>query len=133
MDELPVAQGLIVCDRVDVDRRTRNVTLVNRFNVYRPASLPSPPRVFAVYAALTDGYGDIPLTLLIQHLPTDAEVYRVHRTVRFTDRLHEIQYVVRIPGLVFPAGGAYQVSLFAADEPLARQVVRATPSRPPGG
>lgn len=120
MFELPVAQGLVVCQRVDVDPVSGLPTLVNRITTIRVRRFPSRPVRLAVFAALTNGYGEIPSLLSITHLGSDALVMQHQSVLRFTDRLRAVPYTVAFSGVVFPAPGAYEVALFAADEPLAR-------------
>jgi hypothetical protein len=54
----PIALGLTICEKIIVEEKTRNVTLVSCFSKLIVEGFPSPSQRFAVYAVLTDGLGD---------------------------------------------------------------------------
>ena len=127
MNELPVAIGLSVCELVIQDASTGHPSLINRVTRLRVRSFPTPPQRLSVFAALTNGFGDIPIRIEVE--PPDGGMPIRERTVvvDFTDRLDEVWFVVELNDLVFPEPGAYQVSLFAETEPLARSLLRVFP------
>jgi hypothetical protein len=120
MSQIPTVIGLLLCEQIVIEERTHNVTLVNCFTRYKLDRFPSDRERFAVFAALTDGLGDIELKLVIQRLETEAEVYRASRTLRFADRLQEVRYLFRVTNCSFPAAGPYDFILFADGSELAR-------------
>jgi hypothetical protein len=75
MIQRPNAVGLFLCQQAVVEERTRNSSLVNRFRQLSCASFPSPPRDFVVCALLTDGLGDMLLSLNLSRLDTFEEIY----------------------------------------------------------
>lgn len=103
MSQIPTVIGLLLCEQVVVEERTHNVTLVNCFTQLNQAMDPSERQRFAVFAALTDGLGDIELKLVVQRLDTQEEIYHALRTLRFADRLQEVRYLFRVTNCSFPA------------------------------
>ena len=129
MWELPLIQGLMLCERVDVDPATGLPTLVRRFTRVRRDRFPTGPVGFSVFAVLSNGFGDIPLTLLIGDPAADRHLKELRTVLRFADRLREVPFHVAVENVSFPRPGVYEVSLYAADEPLASyplQVARRT-------
>jgi hypothetical protein len=120
MNQRPVARGLLVCEKIVVEDRTRNVTLVNIFTTRRVRVVPSPPRPFAVFSSLADGLGNIALDLTVTRLDTDEEIDRWSQVVRFTDPLQEVRYLYRIEEFSYPVLGTFQFALLADGEPIAQ-------------
>jgi hypothetical protein len=131
MDELPVVKGLLVCERVEQDRRTGNVSVVNRFRRLRSPAYPSPPRLVSVFAALSDGYGRFTFQVVVTNLSTEAQARTERREMLLADRLAEVQVVFHLPAFSFPVPGWYEFTLYADAEPLVSQRVEAV--GPTGG
>ena len=131
MDELPVVKGLVVCERVEQDRRTGNVSVFGRFNQFRSAEYPTPPRLVSAFVALTNGSGVLPVTLTVVRLDTEEPIRVVRRDVLFADRLTEVRVVFHLSAFSFPVAGWYEFGLFVADEPLASHRVHAIRSGGP--
>jgi hypothetical protein len=93
-----------VCEQVIVEKLTDNVSLINCFTRRLVGQFPSQPVKFAVVAFLTDGFGDIPLDVVILRLDTEEEVFRESRQVRFVDRLQEVRFLISRQQLLFPGG-----------------------------
>jgi hypothetical protein len=120
MSELPVVQGLLICEQVVIDARTRNISFTNRFTAFRVDQFPSPPRQFAVFASLTNGFGEHELRLELEDLQTGDVMVRDVHSVLFPDRLADAPVIFKINEVVFPHEGSYQLSLFVSGEPLSR-------------
>jgi hypothetical protein len=113
MKQLPVAVGLLLCEQVIIEKGTDNITLVNCFRERRAKQIPSEPLSFVIYAILTNGLGDIAVTVAIQDLDDFRDVARFTKVCRFTDPFGEFRCTLNINNIVFPAVGAYQVLLLA--------------------
>jgi hypothetical protein len=124
MNELPVVRGLMVCERVIVDSQTGRRTFVNRFTSHPVERFPSPPVSFAALVVLANGFGDIPISLVIGHLESDGVIFHYQTVEHFTDRLRTHLLVIRVNGLVFPTVGEYELTLYADDEPLTRSILK---------
>src|SRR5262245_40606282 len=116
----PSVIGLLLCEQAVVEEKTHNVTLVNCFTRLKVEQFPSEPRRFTVFAALTNGFGDVTLDVVVVRLDNDEEVLRQSRRLRFTDRLQEVRFLFRVTRCSFPVAGVYEVSLVADGESLAR-------------
>jgi hypothetical protein len=121
MKQLPVAVGLLLCEQVIIEKGTENVTLVNCFRERRVKQFPSEPLSFVTYAILTNGLGDIALTIAIQGLEDFKDVQRFTKVCRFGDPFGEFRCTVDFRNIVFPVGGAYQVVLLADNEFVAHR------------
>jgi hypothetical protein len=119
MTQRPVAIGLLLCEQVIIEERTRNATPVNCFTHRTVEAIPAEPFPFVVFAVLTDGLGDIRLELLIERLDTLEEVYQATASYRSTDPLQTVRYILRVRRCSFPVPGHYQVRLLADDETVA--------------
>jgi hypothetical protein len=75
MNQRPVAIGLLLCEQVIVEEKTRNITPVNCFTIRTVEQLPSETFPFVIFAVLTDGTGEIPLEVTIQRLDSMDEIY----------------------------------------------------------
>lgn len=120
---LPQVRGLYVCDRVEVEPSTRNVTLVSCFSRLQVDRFPSPPVGFTVFATLTGGFGLVKMKLMISRLTDNHQVYSRDLPVEFRDRVEEVRFVVRLHQLVFPGHGQYTIELLADGEWMAQTVV----------
>lgn len=122
MNELPVVQGLFVCDQVLTHPQSGRLTLVDRIASMRFRRFPSRPTDFCVFVTLR--YGEVGLTLVIVHLESDAEVRRYRTVETYSDRLTTYPLVMRLDDVVFPEPGTYEITLFAESEPLTQARLR---------
>jgi len=116
---------------VIVEETTRNITLVNCFTQRSLTSFPSHPFPFVVVAVLTDGLGEIQLTVQFQRLDTLDAFHEAHVSYRFTDPLQEVRCRFRITECSFPYPGLFEVNLLAGNDLLAHrrlQIVEGGPS-----
>jgi hypothetical protein len=126
MNQLPNAVGLILCEKVVIEERTRNATLVNHITRFPGRTFPTPPQSFVVYAVLTDGLGDATMSLVASRLDTFEDI-AVHEWPKaFSDPLRDIRLVLRLAHLSFPAPVRYQFSLLADGEWVAQCVLQVT-------
>ena len=112
MLQLPVVLGLTLCDRMEVDRQARRISLVGLFHRLKFSSFPTSPQQFTVYAAVTDGVGEGVLRLAVTRLETGDTIYRYSRWVAFSaDRLSPLHLEIKVRCCVFPAPGRYALEL----------------------
>ncbi len=123
MIQRPTAVGLVLCQQAVIEEKTRNVTLVNCFNRRAQESFPTPAQSFTVYAVLTDGLGDMTLSLSVAPLDTLVPMATHSRKVKFTNPLQELRLLASTKSFSFPKPGRYQVSLLADGEVLAQRVL----------
>ena len=121
MNPTPMAIGLTLCEKVIVEERTRNTTLVSTFTKLLADEFPSRQERFAFATGLTGGQGDATVDLVFTQLETDEEVYSIRRAISFPSRLAEVQVVFHVRDCSFPAPGQYDATLFIDGEPVARR------------
>jgi hypothetical protein len=131
MSQRPTVIGLLLCEQIIVEEDTHNVTLVNCFTRLKVEEFPSGPQRFALFAALTDGLGDVTLDVVIVGLDNEEEVFRQARRLQFRDPLQEIRFLFRITRCAFPVAGPYEVGLLADGESLARHRFEVTKQEGP--
>jgi hypothetical protein len=115
---------MTLCDYVIVEERTKKVSLIGGFTGMRVNDFPSTPSPFSVYAALTDGLGDVTIEVIVSRLDTEEEIYHFHNLVRFPDKLAKVRFHLRLTHCSFPVAGSYQFTLLADGEWLAQRRLR---------
>jgi hypothetical protein len=113
----PVVRGLYVCERVEKNLVTRNLTLHNCFRVLKVA-VPGLARKFYVVAYLANGFGEVSCEAVITRGDTLDEVFVSKGTVTFADRLDEQRYILEV-SLQFPVVGRYDIILSVNGEAVA--------------
>ena len=127
MFPVPVAVGLIVCEKVIVEEGTRNVSLISAFSRVRVTDFPARPQPFCVFATLLDGEGDATVSLEIAHSETGEDVYALEQVVSFPNRLAEVRVLFRVNRCVFPSPGVYQLALFVDGDWVAHRLLSVLP------
>jgi len=113
MDETPTMRQLYICEKLIFEQGSRNVSLINCFEVRITDEFPTDAIPFIVYGQLTDGAGAFTMELRVCRLDTFAVVFQRTMPLLLTDRLHMTQFVYRVNNLRFPVEGGYEVSLYA--------------------
>jgi hypothetical protein len=131
MKQRPVVIGLLACEQVIIEEKTRNVTPVNCFTHRAAEQFPSQAFAFVVFAILTDGVGEIPLEVTNYRLDTLEEIYQRTLSLQFTNPLQEVRCIFRIRDCSFPVPGHYQISLLADSEIVAQRKIRITEKENP--
>jgi hypothetical protein len=131
MKQRPVAIGLLTCEQVIVEEKTRNITPVNCFTRQSVEQFPSEMLPFVVFAMLTDGSGEMPLAVSIARLDTLDEIYRRSVSVRFDNPLQEFRCIVRVRDCSFPVAGHYEILLLADNEMVAQRKILITAKENP--
>jgi hypothetical protein len=124
MVQRPSAISLMLCDQVVFERETQKPYLLGVFTGVSADRIPTPPQRFDIFAALTDGLGDVRMTLTVEHLDTNQEIYSQHITVRFSDPFQVVNLRLRIRHLIYPAAGTYLFALTADGEEVAARRIR---------
>jgi hypothetical protein len=116
-----IALGLTLCEKVIVEERTQNTTIVSTFNKMFAEDFPSRPERFALAAVLTGGQGEGTVDLVITRLDTDEEIYSLRRQLRFPHRLAEVRVAFHIRDCSFPTPGHYEAILLVDGDWVARR------------
>ena len=131
MQQKPVPIGLVLCEQVIIEEKTRNITPVNCFSQRTVEGFPSLPFPFILFAIITDGLGDMTLEIVIQRLDTLDEIYRASVPFRFAHPLQEARCTFRIRNCIFPVAGRYNVMLLADQELVAQRRIRIVQTETP--
>jgi hypothetical protein len=123
MIQRPNAVGLVLCEDVIVEEGSRSMSLIKSLSRLEIAQFPSGPRPFTVFAILTDGLGEVALSLKIARLDTFEEIYSRTTAIAFTNPLSEIRMFRRVASCSFPVPGRYQISLMVGQEEIAQCVL----------
>lgn len=119
MAQVPVAEGVMLCECVVVAEGTRNLTIVNSFSERIVDNIPSEPISFVLVAMLTDGTDEVEIETVITWLEDHDEVYRGSRRLSFLDPLETMSFVVRINNFEFLVPGAYEIALISDNQTIA--------------
>ncbi len=111
MAVIPVAQPLMLCEEIDEEGGMLNVC--GLFNVLRAELFPHTRDLFCVFAQLSGGLGEMPISYDLVRARDERLVHtsRVRR-VRFDRRSQLIQLFARFEGIVFEEPGVYLMQLF---------------------
>ena len=109
----PLALALIVADDVYVCPATQKKSLLGMFSSIHPRSFPAVLGRFVVYAAMTDGYGNVPIQMRL----VDAEELRgplldLSAECQFPDPRSVGELIWQSRGVSFPEPGEYRLQLF---------------------
>jgi len=115
--QAPIALSLIVCDTASVDRGTGKTSLLGCFESVFSTTFPCAHPELTVFAELTDGRGQTPVTCrFARTLPDNLDGETLHSAsieVPFTDPLQIFKLVLTMRMLPFPMEGEYRVILEA--------------------
>jgi hypothetical protein len=119
MTQLPKSIGLVLCDQVIFERETQKPSLIGCFAGKAVRGFPSGPQRFELFAALTDGFGDVTIEATATRLETDEDVYARRVTIRFPDPLRVVHLRHRVHACEFPRAGVNLMALSVADVEIA--------------
>jgi hypothetical protein len=124
MPQQPSAISLMLCDQVVFEQGTQKPYLLGVFTGVAVDGFPTAPQRFDVFAALTDGQGDVTITLTVVHLETDQEIYTQRVRVEFPDPLRVINLRFRVRQLIYGTAGTYLFALTVDNQEIAARRVR---------
>src|ERR1051326_6366658 len=128
MTPKPVAIGLLLCDRVIVDKDINGPSAIGIFTGLAVESLPSEAQRFSVLAVLTDtqgeGRGKVGVYRLDEHWLRQEEVYATEHSILFPDRFAGVNFNLRVRTIRFPLPASYEFVLFVDSDEVAHRRVR---------
>ncbi len=113
----------MLCDQVVFEEGTQKPFLLGVFTGIAVDALPTAPQRFDIFAALTDGLGEVAITVTVVFLDANQEVYAQKVTVRFPDPLQVVNLRYRVRQLVFDQAGTYLFALMVDDHEIAARRV----------
>ena len=126
MNELPIARGLFVCEKVLVEEGTRYTTLINCFSNRKFDRFPSEPIDFLLFAILLNGRGRVRLDAVMEDVDTSNEFDRRSSVFDFFDPKQEFRFRAKYNSFSFKQPGSYEFKLLADGEMIANTVVNVT-------
>lgn len=115
----PYPLAMVIADAVWKDPSTGKLTILGCFSALFVKEFPAVVPSVAVYIALTDAQGRIPIILkLIDADEERAPVFEAKSMVEFPDRRAVVQLALAFQNLQLMAPGEYRFQLYAGDEPL---------------
>jgi hypothetical protein len=116
--QVPYALSLLVCDSVITEAATNKVTIVGAFSSISASNFPAMHFRMCLFAEVTDGKGDIPMTFQIVDVDEETTVFKGDGVLKVSNPLVIGRLVIQLGPLVFPAPGEYRVQLIADGEHL---------------
>ena len=124
MKPTPTAIGLVLCEQVIVDHRSKCPSPINIFTGFSVESFPSEPRPFSVFSSLTDGLGAGTLELIVVRMDTNERTFAQRYPIQFPDRRVVVNTHIRLRHIRFPVDGYYDFQLLIDGELVAQRMLR---------
>jgi hypothetical protein len=120
MAVLPLPLAMIVCDHVWRDPGTDKMTILGAFSAIDVSEFPAVLPEMAVYLALTDAHGKVPIKIQIIDSPEalPAPIASAELRLDFVDPIATIEAAVVLDNVRFPSAGEYRLQMFAKGELL---------------
>ncbi len=123
MVKLPKAVGLILCNRIEIDKVQVEYSLHGLIHGLTFSKWPAISPSFMAYAALQGGSGEAKIEIEANHLQTERTVYRYSRWFTIPDPRRSAAFEARISRCVFPSPGRYSFSLRFDRQELSRYLL----------
>jgi hypothetical protein len=126
----------MLCDQVGFEQGTQKPHLLGVFTGLAADAFPTLPRGLTSLPPLSDGLGEVTITLSVVRLDTDQEIYSQKMKMRFPAPMLVVNLRFRIRRLVFDAPGTYLLAPTVDDEEIAalpamgKRMSRSAPGRP---
>ena len=105
----PVLLALLLADKVIAEERTHKKTIVGTFNNFWAQQFPATFPPWYVYVAFTNVAGEHKLTVDIQSIENDANVYSVSATFNAQEKTVQTEVSLPVLNAPFPEPGKYAV------------------------
>jgi len=128
----PIGLAMIICDGIHVDPGTGKRTLLGLFSAVVTKEVPVTVGHMAVYVAITECRGKLPVMLQIVDVNEErAPVAKIEGEVELHDPLGMVEIDMRMGNVVFPTTGEYRVQFYAEGSPIIeRRIVIFSPPKP---
>src|ERR1700732_4846019 len=113
----PYPLAMVISDAIWRDPGTGKRTILGCFSVIHARQFPAVHPVMAVYVAVTDGRGKVPIVLQLVDTENEGEpLFRGEVEAQFRGPRVIVELDFHIGGLTFPRAGEYRFQLFASGE-----------------
>ncbi len=128
----PVVLTLLLCEKVIVDARTQQYTLVGLVSNVNTTRFPVRSPSLCIFAEVTGGHGLTALTVRIVDVDEEREpVVKLDLDVNLEDPLAVTQFVFGMPRLIFPEPGDYRLQAVSGGTRLLEKRVILREAKPP--
>jgi hypothetical protein len=130
--QIPYSLAMVICDAIWRDPYTGKRTILGCFSAVHGHSFPLTIPLMAVYVALTDGNGRIPIKLCLVDADEQLDpLFEAESELEFNSPLVVMEVDYHMQGLTFPTAGEYRLQLTARGEVLVER--RILINQLPGG
>ena len=117
--QVPYALAMILADMVYADPATGKVSILGSFSAIHAHSFPATYPLIAVYLALTDGRGQVPIRFRLVDADEGNVIFEHDAgQLQFLDPRAIMDLVIRIQNAAFPAPGEYRLQIWAESESI---------------
>lgn len=120
----PQVLALVVCDAVHRDPSTGKHTLLGCFSALTSRMFPAVHPTVAVYAAITEGYGQALMEMRLVRPDGVQVLQRLSAEVRFDDPRTVVELAFTLTNVTFPVPEETRVQLLADGELLLERRLR---------
>lgn len=117
--QAPYTLAMVICDLVHRDPGTGKFTLLGCFSAITARSFPATHPAMAIYVALTDGRGRIPIKLRLVDVDEERQpIFELATDIEFQDPRTVMELAFYVGNIVFPSPGEYRLQLKGGDTPM---------------
>jgi hypothetical protein len=128
----PVVLTLLLCEKVIVDARTQQYSLVGLVSNVNASRFPVRSPNLCIYTEVTGGHGVTGMTVRIVDVDEKREpVVKLDLEVNLENPLAVTQFVFGMPSLVFPEPGDYRLQALSAGARLLEKRLILREAKPP--
>jgi hypothetical protein len=118
VNEKPIAESLVICDHIITEAGTNKKSLIGIFNSLASTNFPVQHPKLCVYAAMSNGRGEMVVDLRCVRMKDSKEVFKLSGTLQFPDPNAVIELVANLNQFPFEQDGLYSFELVCEDEIL---------------
>lgn len=123
---LPQCKAFLICERVGVDKITRQFNLHRIVNSLSFPKFPAESLPLAAYVQLYDGIGQYDLGMELRNLADESSVAaELFNHLDFPERLVKMELVLPIDSLRLPYPGRYEIAILIGGREVATQFIDA--------
>ena len=118
----PVVLAMVLCDAIYQDPATQKCTLLGTFSTINVRKFPATHRQMAVHVAMTDGYGQTKIKLMLTHTNESKDpLFSQEGTIEFGNPRVVAELNFTVTNLMFHEAGEYRLQVYGNDELLAER------------
>jgi hypothetical protein len=114
--EKPMGVVLIVCDRVIIDAKTHEKTLVATFNRIVARRFPCVRARMSIFVAVTNGKGTMNAQVRCVNESTNDAIFEAQGPLTFKDPNHVVEMNSQLNNVPFPKPGLHCIEFLCDDE-----------------